>query len=58
MRNIEIAKGPPKERGKFVTKMKTGPRFCGVCSLAASEAEVEEAGYSPPAPKPTIPRAT
>lgn len=30
--------------------MKAGPRCFGIKSLAASEAEVEEAGYSPPVP--------
>ncbi len=41
------AKGPPNERGKFVTIMKIGPRRFKVCSFAASDAEVEDAGYSP-----------
>lgn len=30
-----------------MTRIKIGPRFLGACSLAASEAEVEDAGYSP-----------
>jgi hypothetical protein len=30
--------------------MNAGPRCFGVRSFAASEADVEEAGYSPPAP--------
>lgn len=51
------AKGPPKDRGKLVTRMKMGPRYFGVCSLAASDAEVEDAGYSPPVPNPTTPLA-
>jgi hypothetical protein len=41
-----------------VTKMNMGPRLLSVCSLAASEAEAEEAGYSPPAPNPTMPLDT
>lgn len=53
-----IAKGVPKDSGKLVTKMKTGPRLDSACSFAASEAEVDEAGYSPPVPNPQIPRAT
>ncbi len=35
-----------------------GPRDLRERSLAASEADVLEAGYSPPVPNPTIPRAT
>jgi hypothetical protein len=30
-----------------VTRMNIGPRDLRLCSLAASEAEAEEAGYSP-----------
>ena len=41
-----------------MTRMKIGPRFERAVALAASEAEVEDAGYSPPVPKPTIPRET
>lgn len=55
---METARGPPKDNGRFVTRMKTGPRCLGACSFAASDAEVEDAGYSPPTPKPMIPRAT
>ena len=33
-----------------------GPRRLRVYSLAASDADVDEAGYSPPVPKPTMPR--
>jgi len=33
-----------------------GPRRDRVYSFAASEAEVEAAGYSPPVPKPMMPR--
>ena len=39
-----------------MTRMNTDPRFLTVNSFAASEAEFEEAGYSPPVPNPTIPR--
>lgn len=39
------AKGPPKASGRLVTRMKIGPRFFRVNSLAASEAELDEAGY-------------
>lgn len=42
-----VASGPPNDNGRFVTQMKTGPRFLGLFSLAASDAEVEDAGYSP-----------
>lgn len=41
------ANGPPTDRGRFVTRMKMGPRLLSECSFAASEAEVEDAGYSP-----------
>jgi hypothetical protein len=44
---METASGVPKERGRFVTRMKTGPRDLRVCWLAASDAEVLDAGYSP-----------
>jgi hypothetical protein len=47
MRKIEVARGVPKDRGRLVTRMNIGPRDSRLCSLAASEAEVEEAGYSP-----------
>lgn len=47
MRKMMTARGPPNDRGKFVTMMKIGPRRFNVCSLAASDAEVEDAGYSP-----------
>jgi hypothetical protein len=47
MRKIDIASGVPNERGRFVTRIKIGPRDLRVCWLAASEALVEEAGYSP-----------
>ena len=57
IRNTQTAKGPPKDNGRFVTRMKMGPRFFSVYSLAASDAEVDEAGYSPPVPNPTMPRA-
>jgi len=56
IRKTDTAKGPPKERGRFVTRIKIGPRRERVYSLAASEAEVEAAGYSPPVPKPMMPR--
>lgn len=58
MRNMETARGPPKDKGRFVTKMKIGPRCSRRLSLAASLADVDEAGYSPPVPKPVTPRAT
>lgn len=48
MRKTQTANGPPKESGRLVTRMKMGPRRLRVCSLAASEAEVLAAGYSPP----------
>lgn len=47
---MDTANGPPKDSGKLVTMMKAGPRCFGIKSLAASEAEVEDAGYSPPVP--------
>ena len=47
---MDTANGPPKDSGKLVTMMKAGPRCFGIKSLAASEADVEDAGYSPPAP--------
>jgi hypothetical protein len=47
MRNMETAKGVPKDRGRFVTRIKIGPRDLSACSFAASDAEAEEAGYSP-----------
>lgn len=50
IKKIETANGPPKLSGKFVTIMKAGPRCLGVKSFADSEAEVEDAGYSPPVP--------
>ena len=54
IRKTLTARGPPNDRGRFVTRMKIGPLCFKVCSLAASEADVEDAGYSPPVPKPTI----
>jgi hypothetical protein len=50
IRKIDTANGPPKDNGKLVTIINAGPRCLGIRSFAASEAEVEEAGYSPPAP--------
>jgi hypothetical protein len=50
IRKIDTAKGPPSDRGKLVTIMKAGPRRLGMRSFAVSEAAVEDAGYSPPAP--------
>lgn len=47
IRKMMTASGPPKERGRLVTRMKIGPRRASACSFAASEAEVEDAGYSP-----------
>jgi hypothetical protein len=47
---MDTANGPPNDSGRLVTRMKAGPRLFGVRSLAASEAEVEDAGYSPPVP--------
>ncbi|KAH3684745.1 hypothetical protein WICPIJ_004276 [Wickerhamomyces pijperi] len=51
------ANGPPRDKGKLVTKMKTPPRLL-VDSLAASEEEEEQAAYSPPTPNPMAPRQT
>ena len=45
IKNMLTARGPPNESGRFVTRMKIGPRLFNVNSFAASEAEVEEAGY-------------
>ena len=47
MRKMETARGPPKDNGRLVTRMKMGPRFFKVRSFAASDADVDEAGYSP-----------
>lgn len=47
IRKMMTARGPPNDRGKLVTMMKIGPRRFKVCSFAASDAEVEDAGYSP-----------
>jgi hypothetical protein len=41
---VETASGPPKESGKFVTRMKIGPRLFNARSLADSEADVLLAG--------------
>ena len=45
IKKMLTAKGPPKDKGKLVTRMKMGPRCFRVCSLAASEAVVLLAGY-------------
>lgn len=58
MRKMETANRSPKDKGRLVTKMKIGTRCSRSFSFAASLAEVEEAGYSPPVPKPVITRAT
>lgn len=58
IRKMAEASGPPNVNGRFVTRMKIGPRRFNVYALADSDADVEEAGYSPPVPKPVIPRAT
>ena len=58
IKNTITANGPPKLSGRFVTRTNTGPRFASARSFAASDALVDEAGYSPPTPKPVIPRAT
>lgn len=50
IRKIETANGPPNESGRFVTRMNAGPRRFSVSSLAASDADADDAGYSPPAP--------
>jgi hypothetical protein len=50
MRKTTTAKGPPNDSGRFVTKINVGPRLFNERSLAASEAEIEDAGYSPPVP--------
>jgi hypothetical protein len=47
MRKMETARGVPKDRGRLVTRMKTGPLEERACWFAASDAEVEDAGYSP-----------
>jgi hypothetical protein len=47
MRNTMTASGVPNDRGRFVTRMNIGPRFSRVCSLAASDADTDDAGYSP-----------
>ena len=47
IRKMMTARGPPNDKGKLVTMMKIGPRRFNVCSFAASDAEVEDAGYSP-----------
>jgi hypothetical protein len=57
MRKIEVARGTPKERGKLVTRMKVLPLRLRLYPFAASDADVDEAGYSPPVPKPVMPRA-
>ena len=57
MRKIDEARGTPKVRGRLVTRMKIVPRFFSAYAFADSEAEVDEAGYSPPVPKPVMPRA-
>ena len=58
IRKIDEARGTPNVNGRFVTKMKMVPLFFSVYALADSDAEVDDAGYSPPVPKPVIPRAT
>ena len=45
MRKTITANGVPKLRGKLVTKMKIGPLLLRVCSFAASDADVDDAGY-------------
>ena len=45
IRKMLTARGPPNESGRFVTRMKIGPRLFNVNSFAASDAEVDEAGY-------------
>lgn len=50
MRKTHTAKGLPNESGKLVTMMKVGPLLFRLSSLAASDADVDEAGYSPPVP--------
>lgn len=42
----------------LLPRMKMGPRCFRRCSFAASLADVELAGYSPPVPKPIMPRET
>ena len=58
MRKIDDARGTPKDSGRFVTKMKIVPLRFRVYEFAASDADVDDAGYSPPVPKPVTPRAT
>jgi hypothetical protein len=47
IRKTDTARGVPNERGRLVTRMKIGPREPRACSFAASDADVDEAGYSP-----------
>lgn len=58
IKKMDTASGLPNASGRFVTRMKIGPRCFNLCSFAASLADVELAGYSPPVPKPVMPRAT
>lgn len=52
------ASGPPSDKTRLVQRMKIVDLFLRPYrSLAASDAEVDEAGYSPPRPIPVAPRA-
>ena len=50
IKKIDTDSGLPNASGRFVTRMKIGPRCFNLCSFAASLALVELAGYSPPVP--------
>lgn len=47
IRNIETDRGPPNDNGRFVTRMKIGPRCFRRCSFAASLALHSEDQVSP-----------
>lgn len=56
IRNTIAAKGLLNHGRRLVTRMNTGMRRLRVYWFAAWLADVEEAAYSPPVPKPTMPR--
>lgn len=58
IRKMAEASDPPEVSGKFVTRMRIDPLLLSVYALADSDADVLDAGYSPPVPNPVIPRAT
>ena len=55
IRKIDDARGTPKDSGRFVTKMKIVPLHFSVYAFADSDADVDDAGYSPPVLKPVMP---